>query len=117
MKDHLLAIDSVNMFNWYLKQKVQKANEQALSEEGDTELKETPVSKVQTKKPGKKQSENEAFKKRMREMYVAVEKYQVCKVYYQAYFEEFPQGQLLLRVTPGEAGLFSVVLQKEIFRF
>ena len=61
------------------KQKLQKTNEQTPSEEGETETKDTPVSggKTQTKKSGKKQSENEAFKKRMREMYDAVQKYQV----------------------------------------
>ncbi|XP_028398159.1 LOW QUALITY PROTEIN: protein polybromo-1-like [Dendronephthya gigantea] len=58
--------------------KIPKTSEQTPSEEGDVETKETPVSggKALSKKPGKKQSENEAFKKRMKELYNAVEKYQ-----------------------------------------
>jgi hypothetical protein len=56
-------------------------------------MKETPASggKTQTKKSGKKQSENEAFKKRMREMYVAVEKYQVLDRMFTTYLEDVIQ--------------------------
>ncbi|CAB4000597.1 polybromo-1-like, partial [Paramuricea clavata] len=59
------------------KQKIQKTSESP-SEEGDTDGKDTPMSagRIQSKKSGKKQSESEAFKKRMREMYDAVKKYQ-----------------------------------------
>ena len=68
------------MFNdSHSKQKVQKTSEQTPSEEGETDVRETPVSasRNQNRKVGKKQSEGEAFRKRMREMYDAVVNHQV----------------------------------------
>ena len=63
----------------YSQQKIQKTSEQTPSEEGETDTKDTPVStsRGQNKKVGKKQSEGEALKKRMREMYDAVVNHQV----------------------------------------
>ena len=65
--------------NSHSKQKIQKTSEQTPSEEGETDTKDTPVStsRNQNKKVGKKQSESEALKKRMREMYDAVVNHQV----------------------------------------
>ena len=65
--------------NSHSKQKVQKTSEQTLSEEGETDARETLVStsRNQNKKVGKKLSEGDAFRKRMREMYDAVVNHQV----------------------------------------
>ena len=63
-----------------LNQKVPKAGDQTPSEEGEMETKDSLMSS-KAKKSGKRQSMSEGevslFKKRMRDMYVAVQKYQV----------------------------------------